>query len=368
MNSSFGSVDSQEFVLIHVSDLHIHEPLTEKGRRLSGIRVGIRTHQYFMLQAAAEAIQRIAYSTPSDRLALLVTGDLSTAGSPTSLQLAHAIISSSDVSDDTGTYPVGFNAGWPFFVVPGNYDRYSSTFIAWQQSAFETELESELPRDNWVHYGLTLPTTTSQPYPRLPFAFLLRCGDEAASRLEIVIIGLDSTDLSPLERLNPWSYIAQGRVQDESLKYLERVSEDVLNRHMLVDSRGVTHQLTSARPRLLVLLHHHPHLPPDRHSKAATKLLNAREVLQRCAAARVDVLFFGHEHIAFVDTVTLGSDTTSPTSLITAATGSVAIYDEQAGNMFSVYQIGPSYLRHSLWRYDNGLFRQGAFPRRIDLA
>lgn len=352
-----GDVDkARRLTLIHLSDLHIHDPITESGRRLRWFQFGIRTHRYFLLQAASEALEKIRRDESGSTIVLAVTGDLTTAGTPVAFGLARQLLSGSEVVAAERRHPIGLNEGHRFFVVPGNHDRLSSTWIALQESAFETEFVSHLPIANWTKYGLVRPLAYAA-YPRLPYVFVVHCAPVKGPGLSIVAIGLDSTELQGIERHNLYGRIAQGRVSSHALQYLKGVCDDVHSNHRVTDSSGETHALDERAVRIVVLLHHHPHLPPDERGKNATRLLNAREVLTICGSSRVDALLFGHEHLPFVDSVTIGSRRSTPVRLICAATGSLSVYDEKIGNFFTVYRITEDSFSFDVWRFQDGLFR-----------
>jgi 3',5'-cyclic AMP phosphodiesterase CpdA len=352
--------------LVHVSDLHLHPPLTERGRRLKR-SLGTRTHSYGLLAAASQAIRQICNSEGPRTTGLAVTGDLTTAGDPLAFALARQIVTATDVLENGVSYPVGFNGGFEVFLVPGNHDRFSGNYIARQQSAFEYEFHDVLQTANWRRYGLHPSVQSTASYPRLPFVRLLRSQSATSgqSGISVVVIGLDSTELNRAELLDPLGRIARGRVSRRSLQYMQRACDDLQKNRQIQTSDGVEHDLSTDLVWTLVLLHHHPHLPPDQRNGALTMLVNAPEVLNTCTQAGVNLLLYGHQHVAFVDPVTIGSHTGTARQILCSATGSTCIFDEVRGNSFNVYRFTSNAVDFENWRYDEGLFRPRGYSGRF---
>ncbi|HEX7937899.1 MAG TPA: metallophosphoesterase [Gemmatimonadaceae bacterium] len=345
------TVDRAAVRLIHVSDLHLDGQVTESGRRLRR-GLGVRTHSYHLLKAGSEAVLRLQLD---DCPAVLVaTGDLTTAGKPTAFALAREIMEHSVAHADGKQHPVGLNAGISAHEIPGNHDRYSGSWIARQESAFENEFKGKLRTNNWEYYGLQSARPGSV-YPKLPYLRVVKAG-VATDELAVVLIGLDSTSLSLIQKYSS-GRVAQGRVSDDSLRFVRNVGDMLRSNRTVMDSEGIVHDMSGTAVRIVALLHHHPYLPADQEQNGYTKLVNSDAVLEVCATAGVEAILYGHEHISFVDTMTFGSRGLNPKRIIFAAAGSLSVFGERHGNFFNVYDLSAGAFDYQRWVYADGQFR-----------
>jgi hypothetical protein len=336
-----------ECTLIHISDLHLRFPLTAAGRKLKS-RLGTRTHSFHFIQAAAEAIRRIRLSFPE--AFLVASGDLTTLGDPTSFYMSRQLIEAREVMWEQISHDVGFEFLKDYFVVPGNHDRYDDYPWEFQYTRFEDEFQRQLPTDNFKEYGIVIHDAWERHNRRMPQVRLLKNPSE---QVYVLIIGLNST--GPGRIPNVLQQIAQGFVPVEELEYVRKVMNDV-DRGRVMLSSGERISFSGGRVFAIVVLHHHPYLPPDVDASFFTQLINAEDVVSCCREAGVRMLLYGHQHLAFVDPVTLGTKTLQPSSMIFGASGSLSVHGEPS-NSFNVYHIGPERIEYEIWQFEKGLFR-----------
>lgn len=347
--------------VIHVSDLHLDEPITEPGRRLRIKSPGTKTHAYYLLSAASHAVKRLMLLESEHPVILVVSGDLTTRGTSVAFGLAEQVVSRGQVAQDGSIFPVGLNAGIRHFVIPGNHDRWHDSYFRRQETAFETVFREALPIENWEEYGLSVPVQNTSVYPRLPYAHLIKSNGVAGEPFVLVVIGVDSTELSEDERRDLVGRAARGRVSERSLAFIRNVCQDLFATRRVTTSDGIRHRIGDMAFRTIVLLHHHPYLPFDQKFSGLTKLINADDVLNSCAESGVDLLLFGHEHLSFIDSPTLQSASPDPRRIICAAAGSLCVFGEPRGNSFNVYRIGRDSMDYEKRVYDRHIFRASSY-------
>lgn len=348
-----------QVTIIHISDLHLRHPLTSAGGRLRS-RGGIKTHGYHFLQAASEAIRRMRLEDPD--AVVLASGDLTTLGDPTSFDLARQFLENDSVVWDEVAYEVGLGHQQNYLVVPGNHDRYDDAPWKFQFGRFEAEFQHMLPRENWREYEANANDNWEEAHRRLPYVavFAPRSNDASGrEKFAVVIVGLDSTARDAAGFANVAQRVAQGYVTDESLRYLELVSNDMLRNERVLDSWGVRHQLHGYRICKIALLHHHPYLPPPLRNSRFDKLINGTDVVDTCNRSGFQMVAFGHQHINMADSVTLGAKQRQSRQMMFAAAKSLSIHGEAVGNGFNVYRITSDRICYETWDYDGGIFRRG---------
>lgn len=341
-------MDTKCPVVVHISDLHLHPPFSDKGRVLL-TRLGLKSHAYYVLLAAARAIRQIQYQYRDHPLTIVASGDLTTAGSAIAFRMAHNLLRDRVVTWDFEDFPVGLGAS-NWYVVPGNHDRYNYVPLLRQLEMFEAEFAEYLPMQNWPIYLPEKSAAQLAKLPRLPYVWVPPRTSNGQVRL--VVVGLDSTRLSSLEALDILGRIARGRVGASSLKYLERLSAHPDNDLSVVDSAGISHELAGERVFTLVVLHHHPYLPPDIKEKPLTELLNATDVRATFARAGVDMVLYGHQHVNFVAPVSIPWQDGNTRNVLFAAAGSLCQFGEPRGNWFNVYRIESERVLHDSYQFD----------------
>ncbi len=347
-------------MLVHISDLHLHPPLTEQGRILLR-RFGARTHVYYCLVAALEAVSRIILNVYPRSVIVAVTGDLTTVGDPVAFELAREILEETVITWSGEEFEIGLGLVTPACVVPGNHDRLRGNLLRVGNRLFEASFGAYLPMNNWYNYGLDPQNAGVR---KLPYVRVIPPSADTV----VVIVGLDSTELYRLEQLVPVWGTARGRVSQDSLTYLRNVCNDIDENGTVVDSDGVRHNLSGSVVRKVVLLHHHPHLPPDQRWQFLTKLRNARRVVKTCASAGIHLVLYGHEHIAFADTTMVQAHTRRRRHMVCAAAGSACVYSERRGNSFSVYYFDRGSIGHEIWQSDGYRFRRQGYMHSLPVS
>jgi 3',5'-cyclic AMP phosphodiesterase CpdA len=270
-NPFFGK--APDLSIIHISDLHFVDSLTERGRRVWG-KLGVNSHSF----ARADALSREIYKIRRLRDAvgtesiLLVTGDISTSGDKESLQTAKAFLESEEMHEQGRlvTYGLGFRADRRV-VVAGNHDRYGSVPLI--QRASNTSFEE------------TFGSPSRYPY--------LVAHAHGSSGRSIVFFVFDSTLIRPGDEFL-WNRVARGRIEDAECDWLRNETKKLAAGTQLQSldfkSRVV---IDPSRCIKVAVLHHHP---VGAGSGTSTMLINNENFASACRDSGMDYVLFGHEH------------------------------------------------------------------------
>src|SRR5215212_9675883 len=113
--------------LLHISDLHFTQNLTEKGRQHWAKMCGVKSHAFGRVDALSKKIDELRSIGWGPDL-ILATGDVSTDGSEEALATALEFVESEKVYRGSPQRLVTKGLGATIknrIIIPGNHDRYT---------------------------------------------------------------------------------------------------------------------------------------------------------------------------------------------------------------------------------------------------
>ncbi|MEK6320820.1 MAG: metallophosphoesterase [Acidobacteriota bacterium] len=288
--------------LLHISDLHLVQDLTEEGRPL-WIK-GPNTHSYAKLEAFSATVSEIKEIHKRQIDLVIVTGDVTTDGSAEALKAALEFIEAEDIYRYIPQRRVlgGLNAKTANrIVVPGNHDRYGGQYKPVPQQSGSILLEEV--------FG------SSQRYP---FAVAYRrSGTECeAGTLDaktdspaVIFFVIDSTLVQPGRR-DFYNKVARGRIELGECSRIRELAAQIRATGETLDLNGNTVRVNYEASVRVALLHHHPVLPREldeagvsRFAKAVrkfkagvTRMENSEPFIDACFDAGMNLVLFGHQH------------------------------------------------------------------------
>lgn len=261
--------------ILQISDTHFTKKLATRGSRWGSRAIGTPSHDFARITALQAALARLG---PDAYDHLVVTGDVSTDGSRAALELARTYIEDDSIQDPISKRLVlyGLNSRGKCTVLPGNHDRYRGSLALQRRSRrFESVFE-----DRSYPYVKTLPP----PRAGAPSIAFFVFDSTQTLRLQERVFSADTLP----------ARVARGEVSSAECQFLVRESKD----------------LSKQEPEVMVkiaLLHHHPLPPPASDRLARLKSMdNSKEFVAACLEAGINLVLFGHQHIAFERTVTDG--------------------------------------------------------------
>lgn len=284
--------------LLHISDLHLSRELMEDGRSLW--IMGPRTHAYAKIDALSATVFEIEEVNCKQIDAVVVTGDVTTDGSPESLRTALEFIEQKDIYRLNPPRRVlrGLNANSTRrIVIAGNHDRYGGHYIPLPQQAGNSDLEKIL--------------ATPREYPFVVGCRRLDNSTESASANHpaVILFVIDSTLVQP----NRWDFhhkLARGRIELGECNRIRELATKIRRDGEVTDLAGNTMHVDYDSSVRVALLHHHPVLPSEldetgitAFAKAVRKLNagltlmeNSNAFVDACFDAEIDFVLFGHQH------------------------------------------------------------------------
>ncbi len=271
--------------LLHISDLHFVEDIQTEGQRLSwrARTLLAKSHSFSKLQAFNRALINLRLRQRGHDLTL-VTGDVTTDGSEGAFRTAREFFDNSEIHRDGRliAFGLGLTKG-SRIVLPGNHDRYRGRWLPIQHrsSFFERILETpeEYP---YVRGYRRLPGTDPDQWTLLFFVF-----DSTA--------GL-RTGFSRLER------IARGYLTPTECLWLQTTAHDLAQNKKVKNIDGLELSFRLDRCVRVAVLHHHPVLGSIRTKSGGdqlTSLLNDALFVEKCFAAGINLVLFGHQHVQY---------------------------------------------------------------------
>jgi 3',5'-cyclic AMP phosphodiesterase CpdA len=291
--------------LIHVSDLHLVEEITEKGRiKLSP--AGVKSHAYNTTRRLGLALQELE---PRYHL-VAATGDLTTDGSRKAFETVLEYFQSGRMGKQNPMRISNFGLASSKarrLLIPGNHDRYGNNPIPGQDpdnSTFEDILGT--PKKYPYIIGFQRPGVNGDtPLTLLFFVFdsnLLQCPDR-------FWIG---------DRLDA---LAKGRITEEEIKEAQNLAKSAVEKGMVKDFREKDLTFNPQKTVRIAVLHHHPIEPKELYKKEPgflgwagnivtfglknklTKYKNqlmtmdgAKEFVEGCFDAGIQLVLYGHQH------------------------------------------------------------------------
>jgi predicted phosphodiesterase len=232
-------VTDQTISIVHVSDLHLGEDLVEEATKRPRFM-----HRYGHDVSAFFALDRKLKELDWD--ALVVSGDISRAGGRNSFVWAKNWLEGKLVIGDS---EIGLNLasrGNPYFIVPGNHDRFNDRFR----------------QDELSNYLREFP--------------VIAAGTKSSLSVAGKTLNFHLYDSSCRD-----GGFAYGTVADETLMQ-KQLKDDEID---------------------IAVIHHHILQPLTQPREKATELLNSREVLSHFLGCDFDLIMFGHTHNYWFDVI-----------------------------------------------------------------
>jgi 3',5'-cyclic AMP phosphodiesterase CpdA len=271
--------------LLHISDLHFVEKLTERGRALWLKVAGPKSHAFAYIDALSAEYHALTARTPID--VLLATGDISTDGDMGSLQTALKFLENGEIREERSARPVttGLRVSKDRrLILPGNHDRYNPPFVF------------QVPSDK-----LESVFSTEKKYPYLR-AFR-PAGPTPNSSPTLLFAVFDSTPKGQASSdpwVNPLYRIARGRVEDEECQWLTELPRFVKAAREIPSVAGAPVEVDYESAIRIVVIHHHPvSVRLDGKLSSLTLMENHKAFVRACLDARIDIVLFGHEHTEY---------------------------------------------------------------------
>jgi len=269
--------------ILHISDLHLTEALTETGRQHWIKNFGVKSHAFGRLYALATKINELrAIGQGPD--VVVATGDISTDGSEGALRTALEFIENEEIYRGTPGRLATFGLAFPKekrIVLPGNHDRYGGSWLPLQKSSDLLEKIFQTPEQYPYVVGFRRSEANSEKM-LLFFVF-----DSTASQLA-----------SFSSNYTPWYRIARGRIEDGECDKLLKMREDIVKTGEVAGLDGNMMKVNYENAIKVVLLHHHPvEVPGTKPNDKLTLMENNKKFVSECYKAGIDLVLFGHQHV-----------------------------------------------------------------------
>ena len=287
--------------LLHISDLHLVEDLTDPQRGGSPT-IGQLKHSFDTVRLLGRSIDSL-----QPRFDMLVaTGDLTTDGSPGAFETVLQYVRSGPISGENKARiaAFGLNAGQGCrLLLPGNHDRFEGQTLPRQinTNLFEKVLETP---DNYPYVrGFRPPGCEETDLTLLLFVFdstLTHENEPGFSRIDA---------------------IAQGIIKDEEISKLVEDSKKIAKEKKVKDLDNSPINFCPGNTIRIALLHHHPVVKNEAEQlelrrsnrrtfeyftdplgicksikETTTKLRGADNFLRGCFRAGIQLILFGHHH------------------------------------------------------------------------
>jgi predicted phosphodiesterase len=288
--------------LLHISDLHLVQALTEEGRSL-WIK-GPKTHAYAKIDAFSATIFEIEEINQKQIEAVVVTGDVTTDGSVESVKTALEFIEGKDIYRFTPRRRIlrglGAKAGRRI-VIPGNHDRYGGQYRPIPQQVGNSVVEDIFGTQKEYPYVVGCRRDGNQLEP-----------DSSASNVKspaVIFFVIDSTLVQP-DRKDFYNKVARGRIELGECNRIRELAAMVRSTGEILDLDGKPILVDYDNSVRIAVLHHHPVLPGElneagvsRFARAVRKLKagltlmeNANALIDALFDAEIDLVLFGHQH------------------------------------------------------------------------
>jgi 3',5'-cyclic AMP phosphodiesterase CpdA len=286
--------------MLHISDLHFVEDITERGKRLWWRKAfGAKSHSYAKVDALSGALNSLQLEGWAPDM-LLVTGDVCTDGSKEALRTGLNFIENCAVRYGSAGRLLMAGLGMASdqrVILPGNHDRYSG----WKPIQDPTNINLEI-----VFFG----AATGYPYSRGYRRPEHRSDSQSPTLLFFIF---DSTSMVPnpegnvLEGLlqqSPYYGAARGRLTPAECQWLVDESQLIAQNSKVLDLNGEEMSVDYDTAVRIAVLHHHPvNTSQGADPLNPTTLMEQYDLfVRKCLEARVDLVLFGHQHTTFACT------------------------------------------------------------------
>jgi 3',5'-cyclic AMP phosphodiesterase CpdA len=276
--------------MIHASDLHFVESLTETGRLLwqKGL---VKSHAFGRVDAFSLAVHKLW--PPPD--ILLVTGDVCTDGSSEALTTALEFIEEDRVYRGTPSRLAtrGLNrAREQRVILPGNHDRYSGLPYGPMQR----------DNDNLEAIFNTPPNYPDSTYPwSVGYRRPVHGPDQGVPSLLFFVFDSTASVIAREHHFlhRTWAYgAARGRIERAECDWLVDEADRIARAGLVTKLDGETMSVEYDTAVRIAVLHHHP-LRTGAKSRwpADWTLMEQSELfVEACLDAKMDLVLFGHQH------------------------------------------------------------------------
>jgi len=274
--------------LLHISDLHFTQNLTEKGRQHWVKMCGVKSHAFGKIDALSKKVDELRSIGKGPDI-ILATGDISTDGSEEALSTALEFIESDAVYRSTpkrlATKGLGASKTQRI-VIPGNHDRYAGSWLPLQKPS--ALLEKVFGTPDKYPYAVGYRRAEAMSDPQEP-AIIFFVFDSTASELA-----------SFTKSYTPWYRIARGRVEDAECGWLIEKSNEIAQKGQVQGLDGNLIPVNYGNTIRIAVLHHHPvDVPGKKPNDVLTLMENNKSFVNACYEAGVDLILFGHQHVAY---------------------------------------------------------------------
>lgn len=279
--------------MLHISDLHFSENLTEEGRRIHKkvISPGLKTHEFRKIDNLSFNVSKFeAEGKGVDIFA--VTGDVSTNGLLPALNTAREFIETSGgiykgTPRRLKTEGLGADPG-KRLIVPGNHDRYNynGSFLPYQQPIDSLEKAFEIEQ--------LYPYVIGYRQPDLR---------EKAEQPALIFFVFDST-LTDLDGGFSIEKIARGHIEPAQCRWLKKESEKIAKYNKVPSLDGQLLKVNYNDSIRIVVLHHHPVKTGKTSFISKYSMLKNNDIfIEACFDAGIDFILFGHQHFQYSDRI-----------------------------------------------------------------
>jgi len=274
--------------LLHISDLHFTQNLTEKGRQHWMKMCGVKSHAFGRIDALSKKVDELRSIGKRPDI-VLATGDISTDGSEESLSTALEFIESEEIYRSTPKRLVTKGLGVSTsqrIVIPGNHDRYAGSWLPFQKPSVFLEKVFRTPDKYPYVVGYRRAEYASDPNePALLFFVFDSTASELASFSKVY---------------TPWYRIARGRIEDAECRWLIEQSHGITQKGQVSGLDGNSIPVNYGNTIRIAVLHHHPvDVPGTKPNDELTLMENNKSFVNACYEAGIDLILFGHQHVAY---------------------------------------------------------------------
>ena len=282
--------------VLHISDLHLIEDITERGRIHWRKAFGAKSHSYAKIAAMTGALEALRIEGWSPDL-LLVTGDVCTDGSQEALQTGLRLVEDRSVRygpvGRTLTEGLSMNSSRRV-ILPGNHDRYSGLMpkMDKQNDNLENAFIGAPPGYPYSR-GYRQPEHRSNPQSPALLFFIF---DSTA-----MVPAPEDSAFTDLLWRTPFYGAARGRLTPAECRWLVNESQRIADEKTVMGLDGEIMSVEYDAAVRIAVLHHHPvKTSAGDDSLKPTTLMEQHDLfVSKCLEARIDLVLFGHQHKTF---------------------------------------------------------------------
>jgi hypothetical protein len=280
---------------------------------------GVKSHAFGRVDALSKKIDELRSIGWGPDL-ILATGDISTDGSDEALATALQFVESEKVYRGSPQRLVTKGLGATInnrIIIPGNHDRYTGWLPLQRATArFEKAFSAPDKYPYVVAYRRPEIATNREEPALLFFVF-----DSTASELASFSGGY-----------TPWYRIARGRVEDAECQWLIDQASELSKSGEVQRLGGGTLAIEYRNTVRIAVLHHHPtNVPGKTPNDSLTLLENNQSFVKACYAAGIDLILFGHQHVAFRSLVPPANTSTEHPIFFFCCPSTTEFSEENAG-------------------------------------